>query len=595
MSTLQGLVDYPGLNGQFTKAEYTLSTGISPGKVTIEMPQEIVANLAATGDVTFSCGDDSFTLPDCVLENEHTEQSPGGYIARVFISDRRYWWSRTGYISGHYNLRMPSGSNANEGFNSQATAVDGDTSKIRPGTEKKPQEMAILCLQAMGEDDYDVSALPNNARPEIDWSYQNPAEALQQLCDKLGCRVTYVVDTDSVTIVAIGQGADLPDNGQQTFISSGAQPPQMPSALTLVGGPTIYQGYLPLEAVGVDTNGQVLPIGQLSYRPSGGWGTTSDQFGGITDPKVLPLLAKLYRMWRVDLPIYVPGTNAPEVTDIRQIKLYDRLLDTWADPNDPAKQIPKKPELWGNFDTQHSQVKKTQTGQPEPYRAMTVDEDRWLIYTEDRLWVVNDQQEYEPACLAVKICYSVRDPDTWEPVRYTRTRELDSQNDTPERPIHHEDIFVKVYGSYREWNSTSSTADGNSVTTAELDLIPPGGPLGTTDNIQSDSLDQEADYYLDAAESEYIEQDSLDVPYAGIVPIQVDGLIHQVTYTIECPNESGSGGKTMTRASLATEHNPYVLPWAARRKIEQRQSLDKFLNHTKVGRDVRSFLEDAGF
>ena len=93
---------------------------------------------------------------------------------------------------------MPSGSNANEGFNSQATAVDGDTSKIRPGTEKKPQALATLCLQAMGEDDYDVSALPNDARPEIDWSYQNPAEALQQLCDKLGCRVTYVVDTDSV-------------------------------------------------------------------------------------------------------------------------------------------------------------------------------------------------------------------------------------------------------------------------------------------------------------------------------------------------------------------------------------------------------------
>jgi hypothetical protein len=45
----------------------------------------------------------------------------------------------------------------------------------------------------------------------------------------------------------------------------------------------------------------------------------------------------------------------------------------------------------------------------------------------------------------------------------------------------------------------------------------------------------------------------------------VDGLIQQVTYTIH----SGPGGSTMTRASLATEHNPYVLPWTARRRAEK--------------------------
>ena len=63
---------------------------------------------------------------------------------------------------------MPSGSNANEGFNSAATAVDTDNSLIRSGTEKAPQDIATLCLQAMNEQDYDVSALPNLARPEID-------------------------------------------------------------------------------------------------------------------------------------------------------------------------------------------------------------------------------------------------------------------------------------------------------------------------------------------------------------------------------------------------------------------------------------------
>ena len=51
MSDPQGLVSYPGLQ-TFTKAEYVLSQGSSPGKCTIELPQELVDGLEATGDLT---------------------------------------------------------------------------------------------------------------------------------------------------------------------------------------------------------------------------------------------------------------------------------------------------------------------------------------------------------------------------------------------------------------------------------------------------------------------------------------------------------------------------------------------------------------
>ena len=134
----------------------------------------------------------------------------------------------------------------------------------------------------------------------------------------------------------------------------------------------------------------------------------------------------------------------------------------------------------------------------------------------------------------MKIAYSVRDPDTWEFFRYTQDLQLSSAVPTQPRIIRHEDIFGKSVGTF----------DNN------FDLT------DFTDNTDSDDLNAEANYYLQAAAQEYIEQDSLDVPYAGLVPIQVDGLIQQVTYSIS----SGPGGSTMTRASLATEHNPYVLP-----------------------------------
>jgi hypothetical protein len=56
------------------------------------------------------------------------------------------------------------------------------------------------------------------------------------------------------------------------------------------------------------------------------------------------------------------------------------------------------------------------------------------------------------------------------------------------------------------------------------------------------------------------------------VPIQVDGAIRQVTYSIQ----SGEGGKTVTRASLNTEHSHYIPRYENRR--------DKVVNKAAVTR-----------
>ncbi len=566
MSDPQGVVTYPGL-ATFTKAEYVLSQGISPGKCTIELPQELVGDLEPTGDLTIQYADQSITLPNCLLDSAHIDQSEKGYIARVTILDRRWLW-KFGYISGHYNLRMPGGANANEGFNSQAAAPDGDSTNIRPGTEQAPQDLATLCLQAMGEQNYDVSALPNDSRPEIDWSWTNPAEALQSICEGLGCRVVYWLADDSVHIVAIGEGQSLPDNGLQTFISQGVDPPNTPSSIKLVGGPWVYQGFIPLLAVGIDTDGSIVDIDDLSYTPDTGWATEDpQQFPSFNkQPDILPLVEKsLYKMWQLTVPIFVPGGgDLSPVFDITQIKLYNRLVDTHFDPNDSTKTIPKKPEIWGSFNPAYAQTVQTPTSTQGTYKnGVSVDEERWLIITDDRLYSVNSGGTYSPANIQIKIAYSVRDPSTWEFARYTQDLQLNSAVPTQPRIIRRDDICGKAVGSF----------DSNFKLT------------GFTDNTDSDNLNREANYYLQAAAQEYIEQDSLDVPYAGLVPIQVDGLIQQVTYTIA----SGPGGSTMTRASLATEHNPYVLPWPVRRRNEK----ERIAPSSKT-QDGRSVLDTRG-
>jgi hypothetical protein len=557
VSVLQGLVSYPGLT-TFARAEYTLSQGISPGICSIEMPLALAADIQPFGDLTISYGDTQITLPNCAIRDGHLANSIGGQIATINIMDRRWMWSNKnggGSISGHYNLRMPTGTNADEGFNSAAAASQGDSTQIRSGTEKAPQDIANLCFEAMNEQNGDCSALPNDARPEIDWSHTNPAEALQQLCEGLGCRVTYVIDSDSVVIVSIGQGNTLPDNGIQTFPSIGVNPQIAPSALKLYGGATVFQGLLQLEAVGIDTDGSVKLIDDLSYAPTGinGWQSEDPNgwasFSVQKDPTIFALVEKsIYKMWRITLPIQIPQTanagNFDPPTDIRQIHLYDRLIETHFDPNDPAKIIAKKPLLFGYFEEKLRQEIKTQKQTPQAYRgALTVDADRWLIITDDPLVLYVAGQVLE-ANLYVKIAYSVRDPNKWQPHFCSFTRQLNSTANTQARIIKREEIFVKVIGTF-------------DPTSFQL--------TGATDNMQSDDLQAEANYYLDAAQSEYIEQDSIDTEYAGIVDIQVDGLIQQVTHTIV----AGPNGYAKTRASLATEHNPYVLPWAARRAKEK--------------------------
>jgi len=573
MSALQGIVDYPGLNGQFKSADYCHTNGVEPGICTIEMPQEVVPNLAQTGDLTFTYGDQTVTLPNCYAETANVAASQGGFIARVAIKDRRWAW-KFGSISGHWNQRMPSGTCADEEFNGAAVQIDGDATKIRSGTELAPQNIATNCLNLMGEQNFDLSALPSDARPEINWSHANPAHALEELCEGLGCRVSYVLESDSVVIVTIGQGNPLPDNGQQQWVSYGMSAPALPTAMRVVGGPTVWQGFLPLEAVGIDADGSINPIDSLTYAPSAGWGSDLT-FSTITNPIWKALADKcLYRYWRIKIPdggLNPPTTAAsPNITihKAAQVKLWDRQLDTHNDPNDQARIVHKRPEIWGYFENGFGQNINTPQQAQKYADHCEVDTERWLVITGDRhLQTVGGQNL--PAQLYVKIAFSVRSTATWEPLRYKLRRQLSSNLQTQDHIIHREEIFLKVVGTYDDsFNLQSST-----------------------DNADADSLDDQANYYLDAELNQFLAVQSFDIPYVGIVPIQPDGLIQQVTYSIT----AGEGGGTLTRASLATEHNDYVKPYKTAREQRRLKEIAKEIHRNKSIRGKGDFNLSAGF
>jgi hypothetical protein len=539
----QGLISFPGLT-TFKSAEYTASQGVAPGICNLEIPQELVGNLAAEGDLTFSYGDQSFTLYSCVVDLGNTDRNGGGYVARVQIYDRRWAW-KFGAISGHYNLPAP-GTPTSGGIDTGYSNTQS-SGPVRADTLQTPQQLASLCLDAMGEEEYDVSALPNTTTPEIHWSYENPAQALESLCESLGCRVVHDIASDGVRIVVIGEGEDLPD-GPMQWISEAVAPAQSPSSLLFVGGQTVQQALIQLNAVGLDTSGAIVPIAQLSYAPSSGWQQEPIAFPSVaTEPAHTYAEQSVYRWWQPTVPFSAP--DGTKISDLKQFIFFDRQLDTNLNPSDPNGATTQRPEILGYFDAAYCQANTPNTVL-NYHGAIEIDQNRCLIITGDPL-VASQSGLISPANLWLKTSFAVRDATTREPAHFTQPLALDdSQNLTEPRIVRHDEIVRQVVGIY-------SVSSGMS-------------QVSTNDN--SNAVGQAASAYLTAVAQEYQAPASLDVPYVGLVLIQVDGAIRQVTYSIQ----SGEGGKTVTRASLNTEHSHYIPRYENRR--------DKVVNKSAVTR-----------
>jgi len=246
MSAPQGLVTFPGVQHPIS-ATYTLAHGITPGvcQLTIApQPQK----LQQGGALEFMFDTVKLRFPDCKidrLDTTRSTQSPKVWILSVL--DRRWKWA-FGAISGSYNVRLENGE------------LDEDFPR------KTPQELARLCLEAMKESGADVSAMPNHGKPEVHWDFANPAQALAELCDAFGCRIVLGLN-NKVRLLPVGTGAALPGGKDVADESLAADPPEKPDEIAVYGPPASFQFDLELEAVGLDVDGLVKPINELSYNP----------------------------------------------------------------------------------------------------------------------------------------------------------------------------------------------------------------------------------------------------------------------------------------------------------------------------------------
>lgn len=596
----RGLMVWPGIE-QIEAGHFALLQGITPSVATLEILPQDPSTIPIDGTLSITFGDVEIDFPDCRIDRASFEYSPSGFVWRLSIWDRRWKWQfggPAGPISGNYNQRFSTIQPAPQDFQLGSFQLGS----IDPVTRRTPQQLAAALLLVMGETGFDVSQLPNTALPEVNWERDNPAQELQRLCDELGCRVVLGLD-NLVRVCATGLGADLPTEDIE-HESDVLDPPEIPDSIMVVGGKDRYQADFLLEAVGLDVDGTIKPIGQLSYAPDkkdktglGGFGSLLDfwdsevgfrEISGweqedIVPPLTPPRIAKVYllgdnsnqvnprylarqsvwRWWRISVengsaddrkkPPAIPGLGSIAGSRIKALwqilPLEDVQILGWYDNTNNF--VPYEAKVYGRY---FSPAWNGLLGVGPPIQdaqfnftvntavacEYQVDKERGIVMFDEPLVFIKADNTAVQPFLYLRCTVSVRDFDTYAFIEYQRTRNLS-------------DSLGLGTGSHNTGSRIIKRPEIIRQVVPQYDQKFKATAIFSTDSVN----DAEADQAIDAALLEYQVKTPQVCNYMGIVPISPDGAITQVEWSV------GPQGAT-TRAARNTEVNYAIPPFRER-------------------------------
>lgn len=518
----QATLRFPGLQ-QVVRWSFTLSHGVAPGVANIDIaPQFGVPAEIGTLEIRFVRNRLRFT--DCAIDHALVRRDPRGMIVGLTLLDRRWKW-RFGEISSRYNLR-----------------TRGE--RLDEATEKTPQELATLLLMALGESGFSVDELPNQTRPEVDWVAANPAGELAALCDALGCRIVLGLD-DRVSIRRIGAGAELPNLLEQRTQTFGIDPPARPDSLKVVGGPTRFQTKFRLEAVGLDSDGSIVPIDQLDYVPAEGWSTESPAgFPNLASADARArAAASVYRWYRIKCTapdntagtFRLPGDHG-SVSDLWQLlPLEPGLVDTERGPDGIERAQPPIVEgiFWpGSPDGQNVPASRRYD------RPFEIDAARGIVqFAEPVVKRDATNDTFAPAELYLTIGHLLYETDSRQELRFTDERPVPAApTGAGVQILRRDDLVQTIVTRY------SDTHNPTAVETNQ------------------DQLASEAAAALEAGLAALETRETAQAEYAGIVPISPDGAIYQVVW-------SGSPDGAVTHAGRLVEFATSVPAYAERQSL----------------------------
>lgn len=445
----------------------------------------------------------------------HVRQSMrrhGEPILSVSYEDRRWKW-RYASVSGCFNERLPD------------CSIKYSPSHL--GYRRSARELFTFVLNAAGDGSGDVSSVPSNIYPACVWQDTPCDEALAQLC--AACRCTIVLDaSDQVRVVREGSGLTLP-SGDVTHPVTSMRIGALPDAIAIGCGPTRFQSKFLLEAVGLDKDGTIKKINDLSYKPSGGW---SDQwpgsFPGVDEDDRYLAHRTVWRWYRVKEQasggLAVPGLDVT-VSSPDQYQLTNWLVDVGEDPDEMPRPLPAY--VQGSYYPQTDLQANTETKAhlPAPF---TIIPEMNLVEFAYPVWYANDGY-YEPS-LYLTTGYTLKYSDGSGLVRHTKRRVCAHPSvGTKDFVIRHPELWKTHVVRYAD--------DDISVESTEDNLA---------------DITPEIDQYLDLNESIYSNRSGLDVCYAGVNDPALDGVREQAV--IDC----GHDVLPTTRIGQMIEHDIFT-------------------------------------
>lgn len=577
----QGLFSFPGIES-VVSAEYTLNHGISPGVCLMTIvPQRTLPTEAGT--LTISFDGNKIRFPNCIPDQATFELNEQGELWRLSIFDRRWSWQTCGELHGRYNLRLPNELDLLE----KVELLDFPT-------EKTPRELLELCLKGMKEKGYSIKADLQNVekyRPQIEWDYSNPATELARLCDLFGLRVVYGLD-DKVSIHSLGKGQELPD-GKIIHDAGGNDVPEIPRILVFVGGPTRAQADIRIEAVGLDVDGRVKPINDLSYKPAGGWSASNPPyFSDMQDNWRTRELARqtVFRWYRVHDNPQGPDGKPLKVIGQRALDFGEPLPDgggfevkeRWqllplsdqqtliVETKESGLQMYQRPLVYGifvtgktnssdlgnNYDLPSGQTFPPRffstvdpiTGNTFPRGGDTtfngnyqIDHDRGIVIFDRTVYKLSSSNRPEPAILILRTGCVVRDQKYRTPHRQTLARPLPSKNDTEPYLVRDDDLFLILRPK---------------ALTQQVDNPELGDYEPLTREFESNLKDfeKQADALLDTMQKKFQDVKTRSRIYAGFIEIEPDGAIQQVSWRL---TEDGAETHASRNGELAVPSLSY--------------------------------------
>lgn len=474
-------------------ASLSVGLGINPSATTVHLPflPFFPARVGTAG--WFVGGTLVRQFPNSVLESVRVRAGEGGTTFELTILDRRWMWGQNfGQISGQYNTRLGPG--------------------FSPLREKNPRELATLCLQAMGETGFDVSALPINDRPQVDWEVANPAKALEEICSLYGCTVTLRLD-NTVQVVQLGTGAAMPAGFLEANEST--EGARIPSKLAVVTAPTEWEIDLELEPVGKEFEWSgYKPIAELSYTPDNGWyapDVEETEFDKIENEEKRELAVEfVHRAYRVKLPdventpledAEIQPTELAQILPISPRKggsgLPAVVHGRWQrDPADPGSETRDDDPVVGEDIPEGSRYEA----------SFSIDEDAGVVRFNEPVLGRGENGEKIAPKLLLRCAINLYDTDARRVQRGKVEVDVDPTSPAGVAYELREDL-IPVYTFRKE------------------------GEIATwTDN--TEDVEDQAGFYVAQRLRNYQTFPAAEATYAGFVPIAPDGAIRQVSYSI---------------------------------------------------------------